>query len=296
MPSPSSRPPPLLLALLLSTVSSALAQEPCYWRSNEAIAVQDYPGWFACNNTNLSPNGAQLCCLGGAQCGDDRLCRSPMTNGSTGYGYFVGGCTDPNYRDPVCRMECTGDSQTWIQWDNSVSAWRCCGDDGCDGSPTTETFQASPPQRFVAVASAMSTTSSTASATSSSRPASSSSSSSASASPTLTDTGSGGGLSSGAVAGIAVAGAVVGLALVGAVLWFCWRRRKADRKQNQAAPEASWQQQDSPHQYMATPQSQGYDYYPEEGARKEAPMPPSEMPVEGHSRAELGGDTAVRKK
>ena len=75
----------------------------CYWRSLNNVGTPT--GWFPCPNTEKSPGGAELCCLNGAQCGEDSICHIQSSGG--GSGWFVGGCTDGNYADPVCRTSCS---------------------------------------------------------------------------------------------------------------------------------------------------------------------------------------------
>ncbi len=63
-------------------------------------------GEFACGEaSNVSSGGAQLCCVNGDQCGRDSICHfsKPIANTS---GYYLGGCTDPTYTDPVCQHHC----------------------------------------------------------------------------------------------------------------------------------------------------------------------------------------------
>jgi len=75
----------------------------CYWRSSSNVGTPT--GWFPCPNTEKTPGGAELCCLNGAQCGEDSICHTQGSDG--GSGWFVGGCTDGNYADPVCRTSCS---------------------------------------------------------------------------------------------------------------------------------------------------------------------------------------------
>lgn len=86
-----------LLSLLLAL--SAAASDNCFWRSNNTINAEG-DGWFACNNTQINPGGAQLCCIAGSQCGEDSICHNNN-------GYYIGGCTDGNYEDPVCNNNCS---------------------------------------------------------------------------------------------------------------------------------------------------------------------------------------------
>ena len=89
--------------------AAAIAQTPptqCFWKGGNNIVAEGYPGWFACNNTQVQPGGANLCCLNDSECGEDSICHYP--NGSEGgSGWFVGGCTDGSYNDPVCPRACS---------------------------------------------------------------------------------------------------------------------------------------------------------------------------------------------
>jgi len=102
---------PLKLAVLLSASLTLIAAtavpaaaEQCFWRGGSAI-VAESSGWFACNNTQVTAGGAQLCCLTGSYCGEDSICHFDGTDG--GSGWFIGGCTDPSYADQVCSMSCS---------------------------------------------------------------------------------------------------------------------------------------------------------------------------------------------
>lgn len=81
--------------------------DTCYWRSGSTVQAE-VDGWFACNNTKVDSGGAQLCCKTGSQCGEDSICHGsyPDDPGSAG-GWYVGGCTDMEYTDPVCRQDCS---------------------------------------------------------------------------------------------------------------------------------------------------------------------------------------------
>lgn len=99
---------PLPLLLLLSLLPSALSSssQVCYWANQNTVSVEDASSaWFACNNTQLRAGGAQLCCLNGGQCGEDSICHT-VSSSDGGSGWYVGGCTDPSYQDPVCRTSC----------------------------------------------------------------------------------------------------------------------------------------------------------------------------------------------
>jgi hypothetical protein len=91
---------PLRLAIIaVLAVSEAMASDSCFWRSKNQINAMD-DGWFACNNTQVANGRAQLCCIKGSQCGQDSICLQNVK-------YYVGGCTDGTYGDPVCRTSCS---------------------------------------------------------------------------------------------------------------------------------------------------------------------------------------------
>ncbi|KAK1093879.1 hypothetical protein LTR48_001437 [Friedmanniomyces endolithicus] len=115
--------PSALQFLPFAFLASSTSADNCYWRSQNII--NNVTGWFACNNTQVKSGGAQLCCLNGAHRGEDSLCYMP--GGTGGDEWFVGGCTDRTYGDPVCRGSCTGDYQTWIFYNATASKWQCCG-------------------------------------------------------------------------------------------------------------------------------------------------------------------------
>jgi hypothetical protein len=90
---------PLTLAMIaVLAVSKVMASDNCFWRSKNQIHAMD--GWFACNNTQVANGKAQLCCIPGSHCGQDSICLQNVS-------YYVGGCTDGTYGDPVCRTSCS---------------------------------------------------------------------------------------------------------------------------------------------------------------------------------------------
>jgi len=84
--------------MLLAAVATTVIAQNCFWRSSGKIRTI---GWYACNNTRATPGGAQLCCIENSQCGQDSICLKDNK-------YYVGGCTDGTYGDPVCRTSCSG--------------------------------------------------------------------------------------------------------------------------------------------------------------------------------------------
>jgi hypothetical protein len=84
-----------IATLLAATAATA---QNCFWRSSGQIHAI---GWYACNNTRAIAGGAALCCIENSQCGQDSICLKDNK-------YYVGGCTDGTYGDPVCRTSCCG--------------------------------------------------------------------------------------------------------------------------------------------------------------------------------------------
>ncbi|KAM0705972.1 hypothetical protein Q7P35_007332 [Cladosporium inversicolor] len=186
-----------------------MASDNCFWRSKNQIHAAD--GWFACDNTQVVGSRAQLCCITGSQCGQDSICLQNVS-------YYVGGCTDDTYRDPVCRTSCTSDGATWIQWNSNTEVWECCGDSGCNGSSPSETFSAIARASWSPVKTAQqSSTSATSTNTNSARP-----DESADMSGSIS-------LSTGAQAGIGVACGLFGLAVVLAMGLLMIKRHKKRR-------------------------------------------------------------------
>lgn len=99
--------PYVLGAFLLSALSvSANSQHSCFKRRLDHIAVADNFGYVQCNNTQHSDGGAQLCCKKGDRCGDDSICHTDdIASGLSSW--YVGGCSDGSYEDPVCRKDCS---------------------------------------------------------------------------------------------------------------------------------------------------------------------------------------------
>ena len=82
---------------ILAATTTAMAQN-CLWRSNSQI--NPLPTWYACNNSRATSDGAKVCCKAKEQCGPDSICLEDSN-------YYVGGCTDETYSDPVCRHSCS---------------------------------------------------------------------------------------------------------------------------------------------------------------------------------------------
>ena len=95
-----------LSALPVAQVQAQSSQSAvCYQRSKGIIQVVSN-NHYACNNTQISDAGHRLCCFTGDDCGKESICHytHPADGGS---GYYVGGCTDPTYKDPICSQRCS---------------------------------------------------------------------------------------------------------------------------------------------------------------------------------------------
>lgn len=303
-----------LVTVALTVTKMTAAADNCFWRSNRQINAMDSPGWFACNNTEVRESGAQLCCIAGSTCGQDSICMKDAK-------YYVGGCTDGSYGDPVCRTSCSEffmcsmsifqegcvdirvrclakDGATWIQYNGNTEAWECCGDKGCDGSPPTETFSAIARASWSPIKTAPQS-SFTSTETSSSQ--STTSTTDASAAPAHTDTNdeesttdnSGSGLSSGAKIGIGVACGLFGLAAILGVALILLRRYKKRRANTVHAYAVDTKDIPEPPSAPSAPSASQKNLVPggmeDRQAQELMSQPSSELPAEATTRAELEG-------
>lgn len=129
-------------------------------------------------------------------------------------------------------MRKASDARTWIQYNTTQAVWQCCGDNGCNGTVTDETFAAVSPSDWTAVASTQtSTTSVSGSTISSSTTLSPAAPTLTTASPSSAGGSTGrGGMSTGAEAGIGVGCSVAGIATLAAIIFgVLWKRRRASQ-------------------------------------------------------------------
>ncbi|KAK3726020.1 hypothetical protein LTR37_000168 [Vermiconidia calcicola] len=105
----------------------------------------------------------------GSECGADSLCYAP--DGPRDETWYQAGCTDPNYEDPVCRNDCglgaVAYTSSFIEYNDVTEEWACCGNGGCKGSVTNNTFKAVSPEEWTVISSAGSSSSATLSTSSS---------------------------------------------------------------------------------------------------------------------------------
>ncbi|EMD01304.1 hypothetical protein BAUCODRAFT_205161 [Baudoinia panamericana UAMH 10762] len=210
------------LAMLCASVVQA---HNCYWRTNGTVVAEN-SGWYACGTGTRTGDGTeQLCCLVGSYCGQDSICHFEDQQ-EGGSGWYVGGCTDANYGDPVCRSDCTMLGNTWIQWNSTKVEWQCCGNGACNGSPTNQFFSAVSPSAWTSIAVS---------------------------SDDDGDSDGNGGLSVGAEAGIGVAAGVVALCLIGGVVFCLIRRKRRPAHDNRDRTWHPEEQQQLQHQRTFSP-------------------------------------------
>ncbi|KAI6831842.1 hypothetical protein KC367_g5790 [Hortaea werneckii] len=203
-----------LFALTLASLALASDPRQCYTRYNNTVRAKGVP-WYVCNNTQINPGGASLCCYDDSLCGPDSFCGSTsIGRGPYKYGLYVGGCTDGTYSDPVCRTTCTGDGATWFQWNETTEVYHCCSHNACIGTVTDEAFSATPPDEWEPFARVATTTSSPAAAPT------------ATVIVQVTPHVRNGRLSTGAQAGIGTACGVAGTGAVCALAFLLLKRRR----------------------------------------------------------------------
>lgn len=114
-----------------------------YFRSSNTIAQFQ--------NSRKCPGSTQ-CCFPGDICLSDGICQYTHPQTAAGFysGYYISGCTDPNYRDSTCVKQCTSNATVFdIMYNYTSSRWGCCARVGAStvdcSKPTGETFMAPAP-------------------------------------------------------------------------------------------------------------------------------------------------------
>lgn len=95
----------LFVAAIFAPFFSSLAEATCWCRQDGNI-IDCSTTETACPNSSSVDGGAQLCCVSGDICGEDSLCHFNKLIANTS-GYYLGGCTDQSYNDPVCQGVCS---------------------------------------------------------------------------------------------------------------------------------------------------------------------------------------------
>ncbi|KFY53720.1 hypothetical protein V497_08286 [Pseudogymnoascus sp. VKM F-4516 (FW-969)] len=224
-----------------------------------------------------SDSGVSLCCVPGDTCGADSICHFTrrVENAS---GFYLGGCTDPTFQDPLCAGQCSESLTSDIVYNPSTNLWSCCGYPNGTKScqdPTSDTFLAISPDKFPGTAILSSTPSSSSSSSSSSTPLSTPSSTTPSTSTNSPSTAStppfheqstttpppssqdkSAGLSTGVKAGIGIACAVAAIAIAGAV-FLLMRRGKSYKKGSQMPQELDTEKYRDQYRVLNRPELDG---------------------------------------
>ncbi|KAI6878261.1 hypothetical protein D0869_05202 [Hortaea werneckii] len=220
----------IVFPLTSASLALAIEQRQCYTRYNNTVRAEGAP-WYVCNNTQINPGGASLCCYDESLCGPDSFCGSTnIGQGSYKLADARMGRTRTQFVEPLAvrfpyqlhqsRLEgfadgrAAGDGATWFQWNETTEVYHCCGHNACIGIVTDEAFSATPPDEWEPSARLATTTSSPAAA--------------ATATVTVQATSpvQGSRLSTGAQAGIGTACGVAGAGVVCALTFLLLRRRR----------------------------------------------------------------------
>ena len=181
------------------------------------------------------------CCNPSDTCGADGFCYFTHALASAVTGYYLGGCTDPDFEDPACSQHCTGYPTQDVIYSQEYGLWSCCygsGELDCR-KPSNETFALPGPD--VLFGRTTSAGSSTATSSTSSHAGISTTTTddtvSVATSKAATTSASAGKSSPDNTTTIAVAVAVPVLVILAAIagFWF-WRRRRRGKSANQTQP------------------------------------------------------------
>jgi hypothetical protein len=77
----------------------------CYLVSNNVVTSTNQ--YFPCGNSDITGASAQTCCNGEDYCMDNSICHYTRGGVTNGTGYYMGGCTDPTWKDPACPKQCS---------------------------------------------------------------------------------------------------------------------------------------------------------------------------------------------
>ena len=96
----------LYLLFFQATFSAAqAATSTCYCKDAGAVSSTCANAVPCGNDTSR----VQQCCIAGHQCHPDGFCYTgePPPDVVTFSSFYMGGCTDPTFEDPVCPQECS---------------------------------------------------------------------------------------------------------------------------------------------------------------------------------------------
>ncbi|KAH8892392.1 hypothetical protein GQ53DRAFT_805912 [Thozetella sp. PMI_491] len=249
-------------------MSSVNLNNPCYWKSRGDPNPQnsiDVLHLSPCGPVN-STNPVVSCCFPGETCLEDGICQFAPTSAGLS-GYRVAACTDPTYKDPICKEWCASVDPTDVVYGVHTNLWSCCAIDvdttgaHCNNiTSANQDFQAPAASNLASLfivpsggflytsqGATSSSTSTRASQTSqaSSTVASLSQSATSSSAPTSSSSASAepsSGLSTGAAAGIGVGSGIAAILLV-SVAVYLFRRSRRRAQQPPVAPEPAYGEQ-----------------------------------------------------
>ena len=87
-------------------MTSEMSNSTCYWQTSRGHwNSSSQPSFDKVKPCGYAGSDIQLCCWNNDTCMSDSICRfkHPLDNGSD---YYIGGCTDATYSDPVCSKHC----------------------------------------------------------------------------------------------------------------------------------------------------------------------------------------------
>lgn len=98
---------PFLLICASLHAFPKLAHAHCWWKiQNRIISMETFAGVapFYCDGKSVS--NFQNCCTEGDTCEEGSICHF-MHQSYQGSGYYIAGCSDPTYMDPICSPQCS---------------------------------------------------------------------------------------------------------------------------------------------------------------------------------------------
>lgn len=99
----SGRLSPFLSLWLLFFLLPCLIFATCYCE-NAGQIVECGMDSSPCSGSK-SDSGVSLCCVPGDTCGADSICHFTRRVEDAS-GFYLGGCTDPTFQDPLCAGQC----------------------------------------------------------------------------------------------------------------------------------------------------------------------------------------------
>ena len=121
----------------------------CYVKNAASNSPSYSADQAACSNIT---SGYTQCCNPSDACGLDGFCHFTHALSSPVTGYYLGGCTDPDFEDPACAQHCTSLPTQDVIFSPNNGLWSCCygsGELDCR-KPSNETFALPGPEMLFA--------------------------------------------------------------------------------------------------------------------------------------------------